>query len=314
RTVDDVRQIWSARKQLISIVEEQRWMYAINEAIKRRTRRLNHHECARRQERDSFTRMALGHLGIAALEDQNRGERRDVMHPAERGPQRDNGQGDLVMNDDVFRELRHRRIQQLTRVDRLVQRLNLTALDPLFLFETQLRKLFTQNIQVFAQLSRQRRKPALMFSAWQLDDGCKRLLLLTLLALGLLTGFAFFALGCFAGFAFLTLLFLVLLLLFALLLFLGAILAASEFTPFFTRLLLDLFDDGLDHRLGRGLVDAVLLGVAGDALDVEHPLDRGQPTQAFDLDLEAARLLLVTDGEFDDAGLWLQGRCSFMSA
>src|SRR5262245_29852388 len=55
-------------------------------------------------------------------------------------------------------------------------------------------------------------------------------------------------------------------------------------------LLLGILDDGLDHPPERDLVDAVLLGIAL-ALDIVHPLDRGQSAQAFDLGLKATGAL-----------------------
>src|SRR5262249_43795294 len=118
----------------------------------------------------------------------------------------------------------------------------------------------------------------------------ERLLLLLVLTLGFFSGFAFFT---FPPALLLTLLAFLLALALALSrgpLLLGAIFMSSQLPPILARLLLVLLDDGLDHALEPGAVDAVFLSVALGR-DVKHPLDGRQPRQPFDLNTEPVRAL-----------------------
>src|SRR6516162_1812900 len=200
------------------------------------------------------------------------------------------------MDDDVLPELRRHRIQQFTGVDRLVPRLDLAALDPLFLLNTQLSELCTQNVEIPTELARQCRKPALMLGARQLDDGRECPLLLAVPALFLLPGLTLFAFAPALLLAFFAFFFA---LLFALA-FTSLLLRTLQLTAVLARLLFGLLDDGFDHHLELGGFNAVLLG---GVVEIEHPLDRGQPGQPLDLDLEAASAFFIAAGELHDGRL-----------
>jgi len=160
------------------------------------------------------------------------------------------------MNDDVFPELRRHRVQKFARIDRLVPRLDLAALDPLFLFAAQLGEFFTQEVEVFAKLARQRCEPALMLGLRQLDEAAP--LLLAILTLSLLAGLTLLALPLALLLPVLALDLLLGLALLLGLMFFSALLASTQLTTVLARLLLDLLDNRFDHRRERGLIDAVL--------------------------------------------------------
>src|SRR5215475_7822330 len=77
-------------------------------------------------------------------------------------------------------------------------------------------------------------------------------------------------------------------------------LCAVQFTSGLARRALVGADDGLDHLLELGDLDAVLLGDVGK---VEHPLDNRQLCQPLNLDSQATGLLLGV-GEGDDFVVW----------
>src|SRR5215472_1173815 len=135
-----------------------------------------------------------------------------------------------------------------------------------------------------------------MLGARQLDDGRKCFLPLLILALLLFPGLALSALLLFPGLAFFAF-FLALLLVFA---FTPLFLCAVQFTSGLARRALVGADDGLDHLLELGDLDAVLLGDVGK---VEHPLDNRQLCQPLNLDSQATGLLLGV-GEGDDFVVW----------
>ena len=81
--IDDMRQIGSAQKQFIGVVEKQRRTHAIDETIEGGSRRLDDYKRTRRHARDNFTRRALSQLSIAALKNQERRECCDIVRSAE---------------------------------------------------------------------------------------------------------------------------------------------------------------------------------------------------------------------------------------
>src|SRR5262245_61796936 len=273
-------------------------MDAVDEAIERRTGWFNDDMRAGRQQRNHFAGRSLTLAGIGTLDDQDRGEGRNVVNPSERDPQRHDRRDHRVVDDDVFLELCRGRVQQLACVDRLIPWFDLATLNPLFLFDAQFGEFLRQDFDVLAELPCQRPKLAFMFTAWQLDDGHKCFLLLAILALGFLPGLTLLTLLSLAFLDALPALLFSFALLFLAALFLIAILTTAQLTAILLRLLLLLRENSSDCLLELLFGGVEFLDVV--RADQELPVALRQRRHSRNFGVKATRLFFVADGKLDD--------------